>query len=160
LSPALRRVQGCTLAFGLLAAAFAPPAAVAHSHRKNGLEIVHPWTFATSGTGGVAQVCMKIKNASGAPERLLRASSPAAASVEFREPAGAGLPPKPLASLPIPAGQDVELTATGAHLLLSGVRKRLDAYDSFKLTLVFEKAGRVVVDVMVEEAEPETPARQ
>ena len=42
-------------------------------------------------------------------------------------------------------------------MVLTGLKKRLDAYDSFKLTLVFEKAGRVVVDVAVEEAETKEP---
>ena len=42
-------------------AALAAPAALAHSHKKRGLEIVHPWTSATSETGGRALVFMKIK---------------------------------------------------------------------------------------------------
>ena len=46
----------------------------------------------------------------------------------------------------------MQLTAKGPHLALTGLKQRLDAYDSFKLTLVFEKAGRMVVDVMIEEA--------
>ena len=45
----------------------------------------------------------------------------------------------------------------GPHLLLSGVKKRLDAYDSFKITLVFEKAGSMEIEVMVEEAETVEP---
>ena len=43
--------------------------------------------------------------------------------------------------------------ARGTHLLLTGFTKRLDAYASFAMTLVFEKAGSVVIEVMVEEAE-------
>ena len=35
--------------------------------------------------------------------------------------------------------------------MLSGLRKPLRPYDSFDLTLVFEKAGAVRVEVMVEE---------
>jgi copper(I)-binding protein len=35
--------------------------------------------------------------------------------------------------------------------VLTGLKKRLNAYDTFRLTLVFEKAGRVPIDVMVEE---------
>lgn len=137
----------------LLAAAFAPPAAMAHSHKRKGLEIVHPWTFASAGTGGVVQVCMKIKNTSGAPDRLLGATTSAAAKVELRAPEGdvAGRSTRPLSAIAIPAGKDIELMRKGSHLLLTGVKRRLDAYDTFKLTLVFAKAGRVVVEVMVEE---------
>lgn len=33
----------------------------------------------------------------------------------------------------------------------------LNAYDSFELTAVFEKAGQMVIEVMVEEAEATEP---
>ena len=64
----------------------------------------------------------------------------------------ADAPAKVTSAILIEPGKDVQLTAKGPHLALSGLKQRFDAYDSFKLTLVFEKAGRMVVDVMVEEA--------
>lgn len=139
----------------LLAVALAPPAALAHSHKKKGVEVVHPWTHATSDKGATVRVFMKIKNLGSAPERLVGASTPAAAKAELQEPAGTSS--KPVAAVAIGPGKDTELTGNGVHLVLTGVKKRLDAYDSFKLTLVFEKAGRMVVDVAVEEAETEEP---
>jgi periplasmic copper chaperone A len=144
-------------AYALLAAAIAAPTALAHSDKKNGLEIVHPWTFATTDAGGTTRVFMKIKNLTSAPERLVGASTATAAKTELREPGGDGAnaPSKPTAAVIVSPGKDAELTRSGPHLVLTGVKKRLDAYDSFKLTLVFEKAGRMVVDVMVEEAEVE-----
>ena len=134
----------------LLVAAIAAPAAWAHSEKRNGLEIVHPWTFSTSATGGTTQVFMKIKNLSGAPERLVGASTVAAAKTELQESAGDAS--KPVPAVVIGAGKDAQLAADGPHLVLTGLNKRLDAYDSFKLTLVFERAGRMVVDVAIEEA--------
>jgi copper(I)-binding protein len=141
----------------LLAVALAPPAAWAHSHKKKGVEVVHPWTPATSEKGsGTTRVFMKIKNLSGAPDRLVAASTPAAAKAELQEPAGDGAG-KPVAAVVIAPGKDVQLTRAGPHLVLTGVNKRLDAYDSFKLTLIFERAGPMVVDVAIEEAETEAP---
>ena len=142
----------------LLAVALAPPAASAHSHKKKGLEIVHPWTHATTEkTTATTPVFLKIKN-TGAADRLLRASTPVAASVALHEPvaAEASQATKP-AAIVIGAGKEVELVPNGSHLLLSGVKKRLNAYDSFKLTLVFEKAGSIVVQVVVEETETVEP---
>jgi copper(I)-binding protein len=146
----------------LLAVAIAPPAALAHSHKKKGVEVVHPWTHATSDKGGgTTRVFMKIKNLAGAPERLVGASTPAAAKAELQEAAGDGTgtsaSSKPVAAFVIGPGKDAQLTRNGPHLVLTGVKKRLAAYDSFKLTLVFEKAGRMVVDVAVEEADTEEP---
>jgi periplasmic copper chaperone A len=138
----------------LLAVALGLPSALAHSHRKRGIEVVHPWTFAASATGGTAQVFMRIRNLSNVQQRLVAASTAAAAMVELHAPAGDGGPAatKPLAAIVIEPGSEVELASDGPHLVLRGVRARLDAYDTFKLTLVFEKAGRIVVDVLVEEA--------
>lgn len=136
----------------LLAVALAPPAALAHSHKKKGVEVVHPWTTATS-SGGTTRVFMKIKNLAGTPEQLVGASTAAAAKTELLETAGDAS--QPMAVVVIGPGKDVQLIPNGPHLVLTGLKMRLDAYDSFKLTLVFEKAGRMVVDVMVEEAEVE-----
>ena len=145
----------------LLAVAIAPPAAEAHSHKRKGLEIVHPWTSVTATAGATVAVCMKIKNRSGAPERLLSASTAAAAKTELQEPGGEGAAgaPRPVAAILIAPGTDTTLARTGPHLLLTGMKKRLNAYESFKLVLVFEKAGRVTVDVAVEETEEE-PAKR
>jgi periplasmic copper chaperone A len=139
----------------LLATMLACPAAIAHSHKKKGLQIVHPWTFATSKPGGEVRVCMKIKNSSGAPDRLVGVTTLAAAKAELRAGEGSA----PAAAIDVAAGSQVELDTKGPHILLSGVKKRLNAYDTFKLTLVFEKTGRVIVDVQVEEDEQGSAVR-
>ena len=99
-------------------------------------------------------VSMTIKNA-GASDRLLSASTPlAAARGNPRSPATT----RPLPSVAIGSGKRVELKRDGPHLELTGFKKQLDAYESFAMTLVFEKAGSVVIEVMVEEAEAEPKA--
>jgi periplasmic copper chaperone A len=134
------------------AAMLTPTTASAHSHKKNGLEIVHPWTRATvDKSDTTVLVSMTIKNRSGAVDRLLRASTPLAAGASIREPGN----PNALAAILIGSGKDVELKRNGPHVELAGFKKQLDAYESFAMTLVFEKAGSVVVEVMVEEAEAE-----
>jgi periplasmic copper chaperone A len=142
------------------AVALAPPAAMAHSHKKKALEIVHPWTPAMV-EANVANipVYMKLKNGGGAPERLLSATTPLADKVELIEPKaqGAMTLPTVATALSVPAGGELALSADGPHLLLGGVKKRLSAYDSFKITLVFEKAGRMEIEVMVEEADTKEP---
>lgn len=144
----------------LLAAALAPPAALAHSHKKKTLEVVHPWTTATGEERVVnVAVYMKLKNESRGAERLLSATTPHADKVELIEPKvveGVKLPTASQA-FTIPARGELVLGPDGPRLLLSGFKKRLSAYDSFKLTLVFEKAGRMVVEVMVEESEIKEP---
>ena len=104
-------------------------------------------------------VYMKLKNQSRGAERLLSATTPHADKVELIEPKvveGVKLPTASQAFI-IPARGELVLGPDGPRLLLSGFKKRLSAYDSFELTLVFEKAGRMVVEVMVEEAEIKEP---
>lgn len=143
------------LIVALLAAALAPPAALAHSHKRKGVEVVHPWTPAMMERGATTtSVYMTIKSAQ--KDRLIGATSALAAKVELQELSGdGGL--KPVTAVEIAGGKPTELTRKGARLVATGVKKPLNAYDTFKLTLVFEKAGRMVVEVMVEENEDIVP---
>ena len=47
--------------------------------------------------------------------------------------------------------------ANGLDVTSQDFEAAFNAYDSFELTLVFEKAGNVVVEVVVEEAETTAP---
>jgi periplasmic copper chaperone A len=136
----------------LLAVAIAPPAA-AHSHKRKHLVIVHPWTFETGQkeTTTTARVFMTIRNSGRASDRLVSASTTRAEKVELAAGDAAAEGGSP-AGFTVDAGQALVLYPRGPHLLLTGVKKAFHAYDDFKMTLVFEKAGRVVIDVVVEEA--------
>jgi periplasmic copper chaperone A len=124
--------------------------AQAHSHKLKALEIVHPWCIETEDTAKPVVVSMTIKNAGSKPDRLLRASASSAAKTELR----AGAPPDAegdvMAAIPVGRGE-VNLKRGGPHILLTGVKKPLSPYDSFLMTLTFERAGKVEVEVMVEE---------
>ena len=141
-----------------LAVAVAVPAlaASAHSHRHKSLQIVHPWTAATPSVAAPraradAAVYMKIKSRSGQPDRLLSATTAVADTVEIVAGKGSSGAREPAdTAIVIPTGQ-VDLTPTGPHVRLVGVKKRLDAYDTFLLTLIFERAGKVIVEVLVED---------
>jgi periplasmic copper chaperone A len=131
------------------AMALAAGAAQAHSHKLKTLEIVHPWCIETEDTGKPVVVSMTIKNAGSKPDKLLRASASSAAKTELR----AGAPDAEggvIAAIPVGRGE-VNLKRGGPHILLTGMKKPLGAYDSFLMTLTFERAGKVEVEVMVEE---------
>jgi copper(I)-binding protein len=128
----------------LAAAALAVPAAT-HSHKKNGLEIVHPWTREQPRDATAPRVFMTVKSLNGRPDRLISASTPRAGKVEL-DAAGNG----PSAFV-LGRDKDLVLHADGPSLKLTGLKTPLSAYDDFKMTLVFEHAGRIAIDVMVEE---------
>jgi copper(I)-binding protein len=136
----------------LAAIALAPAAAIPHSHKRKNLEVVHPWTPETRQKGvTTARVFMTVKNGGRAADRLLSASTPRAAKVTLSAGSGAAEGGKSAAPFTIGPGKALVLHAEGPHLVLTGVKKAFHAYDDFRMTLVFEKAGRMVVDVVVEE---------
>jgi periplasmic copper chaperone A len=129
----------------LVAAALAPPAAP-HSHKTKSLEIVHPWARASAKDATTsARVFMTVKSLSGRPDRLISASTTRAGKVELHD-AGKGA-----AAFSVGRGKDLVLYGDGPSLVLSGLKSPLHAYDDFTMTLVFERAGRVEIVVMVEE---------
>jgi copper(I)-binding protein len=132
-------------------------AAMAHSHRHRSIEIVHPWTSATQAASTAtrpidAVIRMTIKLGGERADRLMAARTDIAEKVDLvagPAPATAGAD----GSIVVPKGR-LELLARGPHIRLSGVKKPLEAYDSFPLVLLFEHAGAVTVEVHIEDVAP------
>ena len=128
-------------------------AAQAHSHKFKTLEIVHPWCIETSDTTKPVVVSMTIKNAGGRPDKLLSARTSLATKAELRD---AGARPeadgKVIGAIAVGSRGEVNLKRAGPHILLFGMKKLLSPYDTFFMTLAFERAGKVEIEVMVEEA--------
>jgi copper(I)-binding protein len=60
-------------------------------------------------------------------------------------------------SIPVPAGESVELAPGGYHGMLMGLTATLAEGDSFPVTLTFQNAGEVVVNVEVLSLRAEGP---
>lgn len=93
-----------------------------------------------------------------APDRLVGVSSPAAEVAEMHETSMAGgvLRMRPIATLPLAAGQRIEFLPGGYHIMLINVRKPLRAGATIPLELYFEKAGRVRLEAEVRSLPPAT----
>jgi periplasmic copper chaperone A len=124
--------------------------AFAHEIKHKAITLVHPWVLETEQPEAVLHV--KIKNAGEATERLLRASTPLASKASIVDPLS-----QDVTTLSIPGRGELVLRTDGPHIVLSGLKVPLRAYDSFALTLVFEKAGSVNVEVSVEEQTSDKP---
>ena len=137
----------------LLLIALSAPAS-AHQVKVGDLLIVHPWSRATPGQAPNGAVFMKIENQGQADDKLLSASSDVAAMVGIHEHVMEGDVAKmrPVDFVPLPAQSTTELKPGGYHIMLMGLNEPLVEYGSFHLTLTFEKAGSIEVEVQVEEA--------
>jgi copper(I)-binding protein len=135
---------------GLVAlACAAASSAGAHGYKRKSIEVVHPWTSEKADADGrQALVGMKMKNASAEPDRLVRAESAVAERVELRAADESVL----TSGIAVPGSGAIDLKRGTVHVQLVGLRKTLIPYDTLPVTLVLEKAGRISIDVLVEEA--------
>ena len=101
---------------------------------------------------GTAMVALTIVNTGTADDRLVAASADVAQAAEIHAMTNANgvmeMSPMP-DGLPIPAGQTVELSLNGDHLMLVGLRRDLLAGQTYQLTLAFEQAGEIEITVPV-----------
>jgi len=91
-----------------------------------------------------------------AADRLLGGSAGVSKAVELHtmKMDGDVMRMREVPGIDIPAGQAVELKPGGLHLMFTGLKQPLKAGESFPLTLRFEKAGEVKVEVKVSAQPP------
>lgn len=146
----MRTIRAAALAALALLLPLQP--AGAHGVKHKALAIDHPMAFEWKAITDTVPVYMTIANSGARPDRLLRAESPMAARITLHDAGPAGGPAEVDAkALEIASGGRLALGPKGAKLRLHGVKRVPVAWDTFPMTLVFEKAGRIKVDVMVEE---------
>ena len=105
---------------------------------------------------------LTLKNEGSGDDRLVSVSAeaPAMAMLHSSESSDAVARMRPLDSgLAIPAGATIELKPGGTHVMVTGLRARLNVGDTLKLTLRFEKSGERPVDVRVTPAFGPGPRR-
>ena len=126
--------------------------ASAHSYKLGALEIGHPWARATPPTAPTGGGYLSVKNTGTEPDRLLSVSSPAAQTVQVHEMKMEGnvMRMRELESpLEIKPGETVTLAPGGLHLMMTGLKAPLKQGERVPLTLVFEKAGKIDVELSV-----------
>jgi periplasmic copper chaperone A len=143
LRPAVRR----SLALGLLLLAIAGCATATSA--STGLAVSGAWVRAVPTIDQATAGYLTIANASTAPDALLSATSPGASAVGIHksEMDSTGLEwMHPVDRVDIPAGATVVLAPGGYHLMIEGLSAPLRAGDRLEFDLVFQRAGRIVVE--------------
>lgn len=113
------------------------------------------------GMGGTGAAYMLIENRGDEADRLIGGSTDVAKVVEIHEIVDNNgvMEMKPLADgLEIPAGETVTLQPGGYHVMLIGLTKDLTDGSTYELTLTFEHAGDVKLQVPVQRMAPEGDA--
>lgn len=109
------------------------------------------WTRAMPAGASVSAGYLRIRNTGSAADRLVKASSSAARSVELHETSmvDGDMQMRQVEQLELAPGTVVDLSPGGLHLMLIGLAKPLKVGDVITVTLQFERAGRVKAQLRV-----------
>ena len=120
--------------------------------QSTGISIAKPWTRATAPGAAVGGGFATIRNSGKTADRLVGASSPVAAGTELHQMAMVGdvMKMREVKSLIVPAGGALELKPGGYHMMLINLKAPLKQGDKVPVTLKFEKAGEVKIELAVE----------
>ncbi len=141
------------LILGLLAALMLTTAAHAHGVKTGDLEIIHPNIPQPPASAKSAAGYMAISNEGDHADRLIGVETGLAqkSMLHTTEHGADGVARMMhLEAIEIPAGDTVVLEPDGLHVMLMGLTATVKEGDMVPATLIFEQAGRVEVEFMVD----------
>lgn len=129
----------------------------AHSHgvmqmaQADGISVEAPFARASAGPVKNGAAFLTVKNGGGEADRLIAARAPVADRVELHTHLHENgvMKMRQVEAIEIPAGGTAMLKPGGDHVMLMGLKAPLQEGGSFPLTLVFEKAGEITIDVAI-----------
>jgi len=125
--------------------------APAHDYQLRALHIDHPFARATPGGARNGGVYLTVENRGDQVDRLIGVSTPVAhAELHRMSMDGGVMRMRAVDSVEVNPGARVMLQPGGYHVMLMDLKRPLQAGESFPLTLAFEKAGSIEVNVVVE----------
>lgn len=127
--------------------------AFAHQYKLGDLVIHHPWTRATPPKAMAAGGFAAIENTGSDDDRLISVSTPVAGRAEIHEMAvnnGVMTMRQSENGFAVPAGATSEMKPGGFHMMLMDLKQPLVEGEKVPVTLTFEKAGEVTVELAVE----------
>jgi hypothetical protein len=115
------------------------------------MQIERPWVRATAPGAQVAGGYMVIRNQGAAGDRMVSASSPAAAKVELHVHINDNgvMKMREVRGYDVPAKGSFELKPGGAHLMFMDIRRPFKEGEKVPVKLKFEKAGEVSAEFHV-----------
>ncbi|HMA48025.1 MAG TPA: copper chaperone PCu(A)C [Frankiaceae bacterium] len=112
--------------------------------------------------GSDVPVYLSLVNEGSVDDALLGGSTPAAASVGLRRADPGAGPARSVPRVPLPASRTAELVPSSYFLMLDDLRRPLAAGQAVPITLTFQRAGGLTLDVPVQlpGADPLSPGER
>ncbi|MBM3546002.1 MAG: copper chaperone PCu(A)C [Alphaproteobacteria bacterium] len=133
--------------------------------QSQGVAVEQPWARATPGRAPTGAAYLTLVNRGKDADRLMGATTPAATRVEFHayhRPEGTAgghtghqghvMEMRPIGQVEIKPGETVILKPDGVHVMLVGLKAPLKEGERLALTLRFERAGEVKIEVPIARA--------
>ena len=117
---------------------------------QQGIAVSHAWARASAGAATTGAAYFTITD-SGATDRLIGASTPVAGKAELHETKSENgvMQMRAVPALALAPGKPMTLMPGGYHVMLMELKQPLKAGDEFPLTLTFDKASPITVQVKV-----------
>lgn len=132
----------------------------AHSHHAADAKptVTQVWSRAMPPTAPTGAVYFVMSNPGDTPDRLIDVQTPRAEKAELHTHVHKGelMSMERIDSVELPGGGEVSFRPGGHHVMLFKLSEPLVAGEHFPLTLIFETAGEVTVDVAIQEQAPES----
>lgn len=130
---------------------FATPS-IAHDFRAGNIKVGHPWSRPTPPAAKVAGGYVKLTNTGSEPDRLISVTSPIADRAEIHRSVieNGVVSMRPLEGVTVEPGDTVDFEVERLHFMFIEPDRPLRDGDRFPVTLVFEKAGSIDVEFMVQ----------
>jgi copper(I)-binding protein len=115
------------------------------------IHIIKPWARPSPPGAGNGAAYMTLMNRGKTTDRLIRVSSPVAKKVELHTHIKSGdiMRMRRVKAVSIHKGMTQTFKSGGFHIMLMGLKKSLKNGQKFPLTLTFERAGVIKVNVAV-----------
>ena len=139
----------------------AGPTAWAEDVKAGDIVISQAWSRATPNGAKIGAGYFTIENKGTAADKLIATSTDVAGKVELHEMAmnNGVMKMRPVeGGLTIDPGKTVKLAPSGYHLMIMNLKNPLKQGDKVPLTLEFEKAGKVTVNLEVQGIGAQGPA--
>ncbi|MDQ2105509.1 copper chaperone PCu(A)C [Azospirillum isscasi] len=134
--------------------------ALAHDYKAGSVAVDHPWARATAPSARNGSAYMVLSTSGQDGDRLLSASTPAADKAELHTHLmdNGVMKMRQVDAIEVAPGSATALQPGGLHVMLFGLKQPLAQGKAFPLTLTFEKAGPVTVQVDVQGAGSAAPS--
>ena len=138
-----------------LALAF-PGAVLAHSFTHGDIRVMHPWA-SVAAAGASSPVYMTLTNAGTEPDKLVAVEAKAAGRVEIQKAkkGGGATGYETIPTVELGAKKTVAMQPGGMRVLLTDLKEPLRHEYTVPLTLVFERAGRVEIQAVIQKSAAE-----